>query len=115
MNHGGPISLDVSSEEDRRSKDPLERSNQSPVLGTALLDTECIKHFGGAVECDPRGLLPNGHCRQKDWNQPILSPRESIARVAGDLKNKSSVPPLVKQTSRWRTLYRQATKHKRAR
>ncbi len=115
MDHGGPVPLSVRSEEDRRAEDALERSDQSPVLGTALLDTECIEHFGGAVESDPRGLLSNCHRRQKDRNQPILSPRESIARVTGDLKHESSVPPFVKETSGWRALHREPTEYKRPR
>ena len=115
MNHRGPVPLRVGSEEDRRAEDALERSDQASVLGTALLDAECIEHLGGTVEGDPGGLLPNCHRRQEDRNQPILSPRESIARVTGDLKHEASVPPFVKEASGWRTLHREPTEYKRPR
>jgi hypothetical protein len=85
MNHRGPVPLSVRAEKNRRAENALERSDQPPVLGTALLDTEGIEHFGGAAERDPRGLLPNCHRSQKDRNQPILSPWKPIAWVAGDL------------------------------
>ena len=115
MNHGGAVPLSVRSEEDRGAEDALERSNQSPVLGTALLNAEGIEHFGGAVESDPRGLLSNCHRCQKDRNQSILSPWEAVARVTGDLKHESTVPPFMKETSSRRALHRQPTKHKRPR
>jgi hypothetical protein len=115
MDHGGPISLAVGAEEDRGAEDALERSNQSPVLGAALLNTKCIEHFGGAVERDPGGLLSNCHRRQENWNKPILSPWKAIARVTGDLKHETTIPSFMKETSRWRTLYRQPTKDKRPR
>ena len=112
MDHGGPVLLGVRSEEDGSAEDALKRCNKSPVLGTALLYTECIEHFCGAVESDPRGLLSNGHCRQKDRNQSILSPRESIARVTGDLQHEPSVSPFMEETSRWRPLHRESTEYK---
>ncbi len=81
MDNGGPVPLSVRAEENRGSEDALERSGQAPVLGTALLYAERVEHLGGAVKGDPRGSLPDGHRCQEDRNQPILSPRESIARV----------------------------------
>ena len=115
VNHGRAIPLSVRSEEDRCAEGALERSHQSPVLGTALLDTECIEHLGGAVEGDPCGLLPNCHRGQKNRDQPILSPRESIAWVTGDLEHETTVPPFVKETSGWWPFHREATEYKRPR
>src|SRR5689334_22733757 len=85
MHDSGPVSLTVRSEKDRRAEDALERGNQPPVLGTALLYAERIEHFGCAVERDSGGSLPDSQGGQEDWNQPVLPPRQSIARVPGDL------------------------------
>lgn len=63
IHHSGPVPLGVGSEEDRSSEDALERSDQPPVLRTALLYSECIQHFSGAVERDPRRLLADCHRR----------------------------------------------------
>jgi len=115
MNHGGTGPLSVRSEEDRGTEDALERSDQSPILGTTLLDAECIEHFGSAVERDPRGLLPNCHRSQKDRNQPVLSPWKSIAGMTGDLEHESPVPPFVQEASGWRALHREPTEYKRPR
>jgi hypothetical protein len=115
MNHGGAVPLSVRAEEDRGAEDALERRDQSAVLGTALLYAKRVKHFGGAVERYPGGLLSNSHRCQEDRDQPILSPRESIAWVTGDLKNKSTVTPFVKETSGRRSFYRESTEYKRPR
>jgi hypothetical protein len=66
MHDSGGVPLSVRSEEDRGAENALERSDQSPVWGSSLLDTECIEHLVGAVERDPRVLPPNGHRSQKD-------------------------------------------------
>lgn len=113
MDHGGAVLLDVRSEEDRSTKDALERSDQPAVLRTALLDAEGIKHLGSAVERDPGGFLPNRHRRQEDRNQAILSPGQSIARVTSDLEDESPVPSFVKEASGWRALHRQPAKDER--
>jgi len=106
MNHGGAISLRVRSEKDSRAEDALKRSDQPSVLGTALLYAERIEHLGGAVERDPRRLLPNCHCCEKDRNKAILSPRQSVAGVTGDLEHESPVPALVEEASGLWTLHR---------
>ena len=113
MNYGGAVRLCVRSEEDRCAEDELEGRDQSPVLGAALLDTEGIEHLGGATEGDSRGLLSNCHRGQKYWNQTILSPRESITRVTGDLEHESPVPPFVKEASGRRALHREPAEDKR--
>ncbi len=111
MNHGGPVALSVRPEEDRRAEDALERRDQSAILGTALLDTERIEHFGGAVKSDSRGLLSNRHCREKDRNEPILSPWEPIARMARNLKHEASVPAFMQKTAaRW-PLHRESAEY----
>ncbi len=115
MNYGGAAPLGVRPEKDRSAEDALESSDQSPVLGTALLDIEFIEYFGGTIEGDPGGLLPNGHRCQKDRNQPILSPREFIAGVTGDLEHEASVAPFVKETSGWWPFYRKFTEDNRPR
>ena len=115
MHYGGAIPLSVRAEENCRAEDALKVSDQAPVLGTALLDTECVQHFGGAVERDPSRLLPNCHCGQKDRNQSILSPGEAIARMTRDLKHEATVPPFVKEATAWRALYREPTQYKRPR
>jgi hypothetical protein len=115
MDHRGAVPLHVRSEENSCAEDALERSNQSPVLGAALLDTKCVQHLGGTVKGNSRGLLANRHRRQKDRNQAILSPREAIAWVTSDLEHESPVPPFVKKAPGRRALHRETAEYKRSR
>jgi hypothetical protein len=60
-------------------------------------------------------LLANGKRRQKNRHQAILTPRKAITWVAGHLKDKVSVPPLMEQTLRRRPLDRKAAEDEGAR
>ena len=53
----------------------------------------------GAFKDDLRRLLPDRLSRQEDRNQAILSPRQSVARMARDLKKEMSISAFVKQLS----------------
>jgi hypothetical protein len=64
-------------------------------LRTALPQSEGIQHLGGAAERNPRRLLTDGQRRKKDGDEPILSPRQTIARVPRDLQNELSIAPFV--------------------
>src|ERR1700744_5863485 len=52
VNHGSFLALRVGSEEDRRAEDPLESSHQAPILSSALLHAEGVRHFRGTPESD---------------------------------------------------------------
>ena len=109
------VQLGIRSEKYRGTEDALEGGDQSPVLGTALLNAECIQHLGGAIERDPGGLLANCHRCQEDRNQAVLSPGKPVARVAGDLEHEAPVSPFVKEASVWRALHWKTAEYKRLR
>ncbi len=87
--------LVVGSKEDGRPEDALKGSNKSPILRTALLHSEGVQHLRRAAEGDRCRLLTNRKCREKDWNEPVLPPRQSVARVPSDLQNKLTISSLV--------------------
>jgi hypothetical protein len=72
-------------------EDPLEGCDQPAVLGTTLLHSKRVQHLSGALECDPWSLLSDSEHRQKDRDQPVLAPRQSIARMSGDLEHELTV------------------------
>ena len=57
MNHSGVLTLRIGSEEYRGAEDPLERPNQPPILGSALLHAESVQHLRGAAELNHSTLL----------------------------------------------------------
>ena len=114
MNNCGPLPLRVGTEENRSSKDPLKGTDQTPVLGSALLHSEGVEHCGGTVERYPWRPLTDRKCREEDRHEPILTPWKAIARVTGDLQNEVAVPPLVKQAALSRSLDRQPAENERA-
>ena len=85
-----------------RWNDPTSRR----YLRSALLQTEGIEHFSGALESDPLTLLPDCECGEEDGRQPVLSPGQPVARVTSDLEQKLSVPALMEQTPLSRTPHR---------
>jgi hypothetical protein len=114
MDDHGFLALGVSAEEDRRSKDPLESRYETPVLRSALLHPERVQHFSRAAEPNYSVLLTNREGGQKDRDEPVLAPRQSVRGVPGNLKQKMAVPSLVENLSRLRALYGQAAQHKGA-
>jgi hypothetical protein len=52
--------------------------HQAPVLRPALLRAKRSEHLRRAAKPIHAILLPNGERRQKDGNEPILTPRQSI-------------------------------------
>jgi len=105
--------LTIRSEEDCRSENSLERSYETPVLRAALLHAEGVQHCGGTFECNLRRFLPDRLRREKDRDQPILSPRQTVARVPCDLQDEVSIPALMQQTAGRRAPYGEPTKHER--
>jgi len=84
-------------------------------LVTTLLHGKRVEHLRGALERDPRSLLPDGERRQKYRNQTILSPGKSIAGMSGDLQHELPVTAFVEQTPHIRSLHRQTAEDKRPR
>jgi hypothetical protein len=111
----GVFTLCIRSEEYRRAEDSLERSDEAPVLRSTLLHPEGIQHLRSAIESDPRTLLPYRQGREKDRDEPILPPRQSVARMPGNLQNELSVSALVKKASRCRSFHGQTAKDERPR
>src|SRR6476660_2714468 len=106
MHHGGPLALDVRAKEYRRAKYSLERCDQTAILRPALLHSEHVQHFGCAPEGDRLFLLSYSQRCEKNGNQPVLSPRHPVRRMAGDLEKKLAVSALVDQHSFGRSLNR---------
>ncbi len=104
-----PSLLRIRSEEDRRTKHALEGRDQAPVLRSALLHAKDIQHFSSAAERDGLFLLPHCECREKNGNQPILSPRNAVVRVSYDLQNELAIPTFVHQRPSSRPLDREST------
>jgi hypothetical protein len=75
MNNRGPLSLHVSAEEDRCTKDPLESGHHPSVLCPTLLHAEGVQHLRSASELNRLALLTDRQRSQEDWNEPILTPR----------------------------------------
>jgi hypothetical protein len=88
-NYGGPFALCVGAEEDGGPEYPLKGSNQASVLGTALLHGKRVEHLRGAFERDSWSLLTNRKGRQKNGDQSILPPGQTVARMPGDLKEQT--------------------------
>ena len=109
----GLFQLNIRAEEYGGAEDPLESSDQPAVLGTALLHAECVQHFKGAGERDRAALLPDRQGGEENGNQAILSLRQPIGRMTGDLQEKLSVSAFVQQDTIGWPLDRQATKNKR--
>ena len=78
MDDHGFLTLCVGPEEDRCSEDPLERRHEAPVLRSALLHPEGVQHFSRAAEPNYSVLLTNGERSQKERDEPVLPPRQSI-------------------------------------
>ena len=94
------LTLGVSAEENRCSENALKRRHQTPVLRSALLHPEGVQHFSRAAKTNRSALLPNGERSQKDWDEAILTPWQSVRGVPGHLKQKMSVSPFVQELSR---------------
>ena len=86
MDGHGFLTLRVRTEEDRCSEDPLERRNKTPVMRSALLHPKGIQHFSRATKSNYSVLLTDREGGQKDRNEAILPPWQSLGRMAGYLK-----------------------------
>jgi hypothetical protein len=95
VDHCGTLTLRVGAEEDGGPEDPLEGSDQAAILRTALLHRKGVQHLRGAFKSDPWRLLAGRERRQKDGNQPILPPGQTVARMPSDLKNEMTVPAFM--------------------
>jgi hypothetical protein len=103
-----PLALRVRAKEDRCSKYLLKGRPKTAALSSSLLHPEGVEHFSRAAKPNYSTLLPDGERSQKDRDEPVLTPRQSVRGVPGYLKKKVPVPPLVKELSRLRTLYGQS-------
>jgi hypothetical protein len=73
------------------------------------LHSEGLQHLCRASKLNRSALLPDRQRRQEDWNQPILAPREAIGQMAGHLKLKVAISPLMKELARRGLLDRKTT------
>jgi len=87
----------ICAEKDRGAEDAFERGDQSAVLLPTIAHAECLQHLGSGFESDGLTLLLDGQGRQKDRNNPILSERNPMVRMTGDLENELAVPAFVEE------------------
>ena len=95
VNHGGAFTLCVRSEEDRGAEDSLKRAHEPRILSSTLLHSEGVQHLCRTAESNDSALLFDCQRREKDRHQAILTPRQPIGRMAGDLKKELPVSALV--------------------
>ena len=50
----------------------------------------------------------------EQWNQAILTPRQTVARMTRDLEDELTIPALIKESSRRRAFQRETAKHERS-
>jgi hypothetical protein len=78
MHDRGALSLGVCSEEDGGAEDPLEGSNETTILRTALLHPKGVQHLSRAVESDSGTLLHSqllGNVGEESGNESTRSIR----------------------------------------
>jgi hypothetical protein len=92
--------LHVGAEEDRCTEDALEGGYQPSVLCPTLLHTERVKHLRCASELNRLPLLTDRQRSQKNRNEPVLTPREAVRRMASHLKRKLAIASFVEQLAR---------------
>jgi hypothetical protein len=85
-----PLALRVRAKEDRCSKYLLKGRPKTAALSSSLLHPEDVEHFSRAAKPNYSTLLPDGERSQKDRDEPVLTPRQSVRRVPGYLKKKST-------------------------
>jgi site-specific DNA recombinase len=107
--------LRIGAKEDRGSENPLKGADKAPVLRAPLLQPEDVEHLGSTLEGNPPTPLANRQRGEKDRDQPVLSPRQAIGGMTGDLKQELSVTTLMQKASLCGTLHRQTTEDERSR
>jgi hypothetical protein len=67
-----------------------------------------LQHFGRAAESNHLALLVDCQCRQKDRNDPVLSERNPVFGMPGELKDEATIPSFVEELIRRQTPDRQS-------
>ena len=85
----------IGTEEDGGAKDALKGSDQPAIFLAAFMHAERFQHFGRSSKPDGLTLLPNRQGGQIDRHDPILTKRQPVVRVTGDLENELAIAPFV--------------------
>jgi hypothetical protein len=72
-----------------------------------LVQTKGVQHLGGTLKRYPRALPSNGHRCKEDRNDPILAPRQTVARVPSDLQNELPISAFMQETTSRRSFHGQ--------
>jgi hypothetical protein len=75
----------VSVPKNSSSEDPLESCDQPSVFLASFVHSERFEHFRRASEPNDLALLLYCQRCEKDWNDPVLTKRDTILRVSCDL------------------------------
>jgi hypothetical protein len=96
---------------DGRSKDALERGDNTAVFFAALRHAEHFEDRRPGFEPHRLALLADCESCQKDRNQSILSVRQAERGMSGDLQLEMAVLAFVQKSAARRSPQRQPTKH----
>ncbi len=101
---GHPVAarLVVGAKKDCGRKYSLKPLHDPSIMPTVFGEVEKIEHLRCATKMDDSAILLESERRDPDRDEPILTVRQTKARMAGDFKEEFSVPAEVgKLVSRW--------------
>jgi hypothetical protein len=73
----------------------LETSHDAVVPPAIFEEVEEVENFGRGDELDHPAAVADGHGRQPDGNEPVLTVGEAELRMTDHLKEKFPVAPCV--------------------
>jgi len=105
--------LVIRPEKDGGSKYPLETLHDAAITLAVFEEMEKVEDLRSCTESDNPSALTDGHGRYPDRDEPILTIRETVLRMADDLEKKLPIAPCVGQLSGGRTTEGETAKDKR--
>jgi len=82
---------------DRGSKYPLEAFHDAAITLAVFEEMEKVEDFGTRTKSDNPTSLADRHRGYPDWDEAILTVRETVPWMAGDLEKEPSITPCVGQ------------------
>ena len=101
MNHLCPMAHRVRAEEHSSSEDPLESCDQPLVFFASFVHSESFEHFRRTSEPNHLTLLLYCQRCEKDWDDPVLTKRDTVFGVTCDLEHEVPVPAFVNELPLW--------------
>jgi len=104
--------LVIRPEKDGSGKYPLETFHDAAISLAVFEEMEKIEDLGSCLEPDNGTALADGHSGYPDGEEPILAVRQTVLRMADDLKEEFSITPCVGQLMGWRATEGKTAKDK---